>query len=145
MFNNGSGCNTINTINEGVEFSIRLSSSLDWIPLSYAYFKNGSSSNRDGNISLGNVTYEGIRGYPLPKTRVIYGKTIARQNLLLCGLNGTEYFQFRWLQTSQFNPSPPFKDTWILDDIRIDLLSGNGQHLSLINESFSNSICDAMR
>jgi len=142
-----SNCNSINTINEGVEFSIHRSSSPDWIPLSFAYFKNGTSSN-NYSISLGDIMEKGLRGYVLPDNRIFSNQSIIQQTLLVCGINKAESFQFRWLQTSKFNNevSKNFKDTWILDDIKIELVSGNSQHrLTLINESFSNMEYDPMR
>jgi len=91
---------------------------------------------------------KGLRGYVLPDNRIFSNQSIIQQTLLVCGINKAESFQFRWLQTSKFNNevSKNFKDTWILDDIKIELVSGNSQHrLTLINESFSNMEYDPMR
>ena len=118
--------NTLNSFDEGVEFSFRNlnSSRREWIPLMFFT----SVDNRNERINIGDIS-DGrvqIRGYS-----VLYNSTIANDasrpldvNLSICGSeivqsNGTfNHIQFRWLQTAT-HTADPNRDRVLLDDVEI--------------------------
>ena len=123
----GTGGNTLDSFDEGVEFSFRNlnSSSREWMPLMFFTSRN----NRDGLINIGDTTSSSrvqIRGYS-----VLYNSTIANDasrpldvNLSICGSevvqsNGTfNHIQFQWLQSTA-QTADPNRDTALLDKVEI--------------------------
>ncbi len=127
----------MNAFDEGVEFSIRVSSEPgEWIPLKFIRI-----IDKDHNvpeISIGDKNNFWLRGYPVDNQVVISDVSSIRTNI--CCFNSTDSIQFRWLQTSEFRKdyvSDSARDTWSIDNIAIDLVSDKFQ-LSLLNESFDN-------
>jgi len=128
-------CNTINEFNEGVEFSVYLSSyPQEWIPLKFSYYRLGINSSE---ILIGDINDFHLRGYDASE---ITTNDTNRKVLHVCGFNSSDFIQFRWLQTSQLgiihvNP----KDVWILDDININLVLSEEKYVPLVNESFESA------
>ena len=138
IFNDNGECNTINEFNEGIEFSIHLSSMPDeWIPINFIYFKNGTNSSQ---ILIGDFNNFHLRGYAIPSNRTYENHTMSVVSKI-CNVTDDDLIQFRWLQTSQSKIDKEAKDIWILDDIKIDVISEDGK-LSLINESFDCNTSD---
>ena len=132
VFENSDNFNTINEFNEGVEFSLRLSSMPDeWIPLKFIYFRNGSNSSE---IFIGDINNFILRGY---EVKYVDADSIVEITICLCGFNITDSVQFRWLQTSRFTKSDFIpRDLWILDDIIINFVTETQEEINLLNESF---------
>ena len=124
---------TINEFNEGIEFSIHLSSiPNEWIPINLIYFKRRTNSSQ---ILIGDFNNFHLRGYPIPSNRIYENPTMSVISKI-CNFADDDSIQFRWLQTSQIRiDNNKAIDIWILDDIKIDVISEDG-NLSLINESF---------
>ena len=118
--------NTLNSFDEGVEFSFRNlnSSRREWIPLMFFT----SVDNRDARIYIGDISdvRVQIRGYS-----VLYDSTIANDairplnvNLSICGSeivqnNGIfNHIQFRWMQTA-VHVANPNRDRVLLDNVEI--------------------------
>ena len=138
IFNGKGGCNTINEFNEGVEFSIRLSSMPDeWIPINFIYFKD---KNNNSEILIGDFNNFYLRGYAIPSNRIYENPTMSVVSKI-CNVTDDDLIQFRWLQTSRIKNENKAKDIWILDDIKIDVISEYG-NLSLINQSFDCNMSD---
>ena len=118
--------NTLNSFDEGVEFSFQNlnSSRREWIPLMFFT----SVDNRNERINIGDIS-DGrvqIRGYS-----VLYNSTIANDasrsldvTLSICGSdiiqsNGIfNHIQFRWLQTAR-QTADPNRDRILLDNVEI--------------------------
>ena len=127
--------NTLNSFDEGVEFSFRNlnSSRREWIPL--MFFTSRDPSDRDTRIYIGEIS-DGrvqIRGYS-----VLYNSTIANDasrpldvTLSICGSeivqsNGIfNHVQFRWLQTAT-HTADPNRDRVLLDDVEVHSYLING-------------------
>ena len=120
--------NTLNSFDEGVEFSFRNlnSSRREWIPL--MFFTSRDPSGRDIRINIGDISDDRvqIRGYS-----VLYNSTITNDasrpldvTLSICGSeivqsNGIfNHIQFRWLQTAR-HIADPNRDRVLLDDVEI--------------------------
>ena len=119
--------NTLNSFDEGVEFSFQNlnSSSREWIPLMFFT----SRDNQGGLINIGDTTSSSrvqIRGYS-----VLYNSNIANDasrpldvNLSICGSeivqsNGIfNHIQFRWLQSTA-QTAEPNRDRVLLDNVEI--------------------------
>ena len=139
IFNDNGECNTINEFNEGIEFSIHLSSMPnEWIPINFIYFRDGANHS---DILIGDFNNFHLRGYPIPSNR-IYENPTKSVVIKICSVTDDDLIQFRWLQTSRIatKKNKPI-DIWILDDIKIDIISEDG-NLSLINESFDCNMLD---
>ena len=132
MFEDTDNFNTINEFNEGVEFSLRLSSMPDeWIPLKFIYFRNGVNSSE---IFIGDINNFILRGY---EVKNVDADSIVEITICLCGFNITDSVQFRWLQTSRFIKSDFIpRDLWILDDIIINFVIEELEEINLLKESF---------
>ena len=122
----GTSGNTLNSFDEGVEFSFRNlnSSRREWIPMMFF----ASVDNRDARIYIGDISdvRVQIRGYS-----VLYDSTIANDasrplnvNLSICGSeivqnNGIfNHIQFRWMQTAT-HAANPNRDRVLLDNVEI--------------------------
>ena len=131
-------CKRIDSVNEGVEFSVRLSSMPnEWIPLKYIYY---SKDNRNSKF-----TNYYIRGYVV-KTTVLKRRDQSSTKSIsvsICDLNVTDSIQFRWLQTSQSNVSSSRRgslrgsrrDIWVINNVTITF---NGT--TLLQDNFSSSV-----
>ena len=139
IFNDTGDCNTINEFNEGIEFSIHLSSMPnEWIPINFIYFKDGLNSSE---IVIGDLNNFYLRGYAIPRIRIYENHRMSVVSKI-CNVADDDSIQFRWLQTSQIRiDNNKAIDVWILDDIKIDVISEDG-NLSLINESFDCNMSD---
>ena len=132
VFNDSDNFNTINEFNEGVEFSLSLSSMPDeWIPLKFIYFRNGPNSSE---IFIGDINNFILRGY---EVKDVDASNMVEVSICLCGFNISDSVQFRWLQTSRFTKSNLIpRDLWILDDIIINFVTEELEEINLLKESF---------
>ena len=127
------GCKSIYTVNEGVEFSVRLSSMPnEWIPLKYIYYKR--DNRRSNRFEFTNYS---IRGYVV-NTTVLSKNDKSSTKLIsvrICDLNITDSVQFRWLQTIKVELSSRKRKIWVLDNVTIVF---NGS--TLLQDNFSSSV-----
>ena len=122
----GRGGNTLDSFDEGMEFSFRNlnSSSRELIPLMFYT----STDRRDGQINIGRVnTSSGrvqIRGYSVLYNIANDASRSLDVNLSICGSEITQsngifnHIQFRWLQ-STVQPAEPNRDIVLLDNVEI--------------------------
>ena len=114
-------CKHKKSINDGVEFSVRLSSVPDvWIPINYTYVQKGGSE----------CPIFKLRGFNVQPTCVKNKKKSLKVIVKICNLTFTDSIQFRWLQTSEEHKSKE-KAMWILDDVTIRL-----NDTTLLNDTF---------
>ena len=130
ILNNREACNSPDTLDEGIEFSIHLSSSPhEWIPVKYVYYGLKTSSTPVRGFTL--------RGYSMD---MIYkgqqNLAIAEVAVQFCNIDQNEYVQFRWLQTTVYSDRDYMRvrDVWILDDISIEI-----NNKTVVGDSFSTS------
>ena len=127
-------CNTVNGFDEGIEFSIRLSSRPnEWIPIKYVYRRRNV---RDDDIRIDTGT---IRGYSVEQIEND-DNGMNRQEIVMegiCNFCVSDSIQFRWLQTISQNPNNmQVRDTWILDDINISITTAEDVAVNLLIETF---------
>ena len=126
--------------NEGVEFSIRLSSMPDiWFPIKFVYF-NTEQANSD--ISIGNSSDLRIRGYSVQQVDASNGGLPSQTEVRVqvCGFSSTDLVQFRWLQTAQLNSVAQPDDVWILDDVKIRASVDRMPCEPALHETFSSTL-----
>ena len=127
-------CDPIDSLDEGVELSLRLGSNSTWIPITLIAIHNDTT--RFDSISIGKLVVNEsslcIREYSV---------TPFNGTVNICGFNLTveNFIQFRWLQTSMLNNENMnnTKDVWSLDDVDISYHKGNNT-VTLLNDSFDN-------
>jgi hypothetical protein len=116
-------CNNMNSVDEGIELSVRRKGDQLWTPLAF-FARNEGRLNDDYGIDLdysaGRDTVH-IRGFSVPVT---INDTDVQHNMTfrICSeaVLGSRGVQFRWLQTAQhFNDG--FRDTWSLDDVSVSV------------------------
>ena len=138
IFNDGS-CNTANNINEGVEFALRFEDEDMWIPLIYAYNRNGGVGSAIV-IDIGNIDDLIIRGYRVKLEPVDYVNSNSENiSIDICKFEASN-IQLRWLQTSRItiNNRNISIDLWSVDNINISYIHANGEKICLIEDSFDN-------
>ena len=122
--------NSLDSFDEGVEFAVRLCTSLvechDWIPI--RFYTNGTT-RRNNFIRIGNNNSHGslreimLRGYNV--TYKFYeDHEFHKVRLTLCSdsIAQSDYVQFRWLQTVRLNHEGA--DQVNLDNVNITSLEG---------------------
>ena len=140
-------CERLDNFDEGVEFAFRLSSSqMEWIPIVFVFPRETAAPQ--SLIPIGTLDNLSLRGYSLEMDQAVLIQPGIQQefNYTICGpqlpkFNGSEYIQFRWLQTSQLLTNNNHKDVWSLDNVTIDFVDVEGMSCMMLNESFeSNSL-----
>ena len=135
IFIGAGDCNTINSYDEGVEFSARLlSMPEEWIPITYVFRSN--DRNNAINISDGG----GIRGYEV--NEVLQGGNNSTEDIKvdICNFNISDSIQFRWLQTSSIASNDFLRDVWILDNLEISINTCEHGTVQLLKETFDEGI-----
>ena len=132
-FTEHGNCQSANRFMEGIEFSIRLTSRpYEWIPLKYIYRDNNREEDDEGTI----------RGYMVDEIRnrnTGNGNSNRQENVAIdiCNFCVSDSIQFRWLQTSDSTGnSRNFRDSWILDDIEINIVTAVNASMELLSENF---------
>ena len=115
---NRTGCNGINTFDEGVELAARWSEDEQWVPLRFYT----SSEVRNRIIDIGrydqNSSVLSLRGYNV--SVVLHNTTVMNVTEYICDERFfREEVQFRWLQTTRRDDNPEPGDTWYIDDVKI--------------------------
>ena len=144
---NGEDCDSLDLFNEGVEFAIRLSSAqMEWIPIVFIYptaFRENLNV-----IPIGTLDNLSLRGYHLEMDQAVLLQPGIQQvfNYTICGpqlpeFDGSDYIQFRWLQTDLSITNSNHRDVWSLDNVTIDFVNMEGMSCRMLDESFeSNSL-----
>ena len=113
----------MNSVDEGIELSVRRQGDQLWTPLAF-FARNEGRLNRRYGIQLDYDTASDtvhIRGFSVPVT---INDTDVQHNVTfrICSeaVLGSRGVQFRWLQTAQhFNNV--VRDTWSLDDVSVSV------------------------
>ncbi len=116
-------------MSEVLEFSVRLlSNPSEWIPLSILHTIEQTTSNcRRGYCVQDIATLN-----PLNMPNIM-------RKIQICGIPLNDSIQLRWLMSSLLGiKNRPYVDLWSLDDIEINLITGNFSK-SLIRDNFNNS------
>ena len=133
IFNRMGECNSVDGFDEGVEFSVHLSSlPTEWIPIKYIYFGTDESNDI---FSIGSFSDNfTIRGYFVDQC---FNVTSSRIKINICNFNTSDIVQFRWLQTSEINTNiNRSRDVWIIDEIEISVVTPDLDSVTLLNETF---------
>lgn len=137
IFLTNSCANSINDFNEGVEFSIRLNTIGDWIPLDLVYRQ---ISNPNNEIYIGERDNLTLRGYQVDVEQIMKNATLVIINISVCDFpTSLEFVQFRWLQTSRLkgkNVNMDSRDVWSLDDVHICYEDVEGEGTVLLDDTF---------
>lgn len=136
IFLTNSCTNSINEFNEGVEFSIRLNTIGDWIPLDLVYRR--ISKNPNDEIYIGERDNLTLRGYQVDVEQIM--KNATSVNISVCNFpTSLEFVQFRWLQTTRLkgkNVNRDSRDVWSLDDVHIWYEDEEGEGTVLLDDTF---------
>ena len=144
FINDGSGCGGINSIQEGIEFSIRNNTDDGpWIPLHL----NAILKNKNTPTSVV------IRGYQVSASIISFqsafneGESCQSTTISICGsLLQTNAIQFRWMGTADFDATQEGflarNDGWALTRVSVVLVREN-ETTNIIDEEFgcSNPPC----
>ena len=124
-----SGTDPIDSLDEGVEFSIQFGSERGWIPITFAILSG--NTNRNNDIPIGTEDTEGnvlIRGY-LPEQNELIRGVNTRHSVTVCDYeDSVDSVQFHWLQTSRILTNSPVRDAWTLDNVLITMSYQNGKN-----------------
>ncbi len=115
-------------MSEVLEFSVRLlSNPSEWIPLSIIHTIEQTTSNCR-------------RGYCVQDIATLHPRNMPNimRKIQICGIPLNDSIQLRWLMSSLLGKNRRFGDWWSLDDIEINLITGNFSK-SLIRDNFNNS------
>ena len=143
FFPNGEGCGLF--FDEGIELAIRTSSvQMEWIPLVFIY--PSLYTLPDNLIPIGNLSDFILRGYRLEMDGLIHHMdNLSRDySFTICvhqqpEFNGSDYVQFRWLQTNQFISTINSRCLWSLDNVKIDFVDSDDLRCSMHDTSFENT------
>ena len=139
-FNSEGECRTLQSFDDGVEFSIHLSSILrEWIPVSYTY----ADDNNENMIDIGRKNGFSLRGYILESRSLQFTENSDQATFTLCNFripnfNVSDYFQFRWLQTSRLNREND-NELWNIESVTITFVDCVGNKTVLLNESLASN------
>ena len=126
-------CDSIDTFNEGVEFSIQMNSKGVWIPITLVI--RSDLSNRSNEDSIG---YHENQNVVIRDYHVQTNLAIGSYSVQVCNFaDSVNDVKFRWLQTSFVGTSGSsnLKDLWSLDNVEI-VYNSNGISISLLQDSF---------
>ena len=131
-----SKANTINNLDEGVEFSLQFGSERGWIPITFAILRG--NTGRSDFFSIGTPDTEGnflIRGYSSELNEISHGAN-TRHSVTICDFEDSVHsVQFRWLQTCRFNTNEQVRDAWTLDNVLITYQDGKNGSFVLFDGS----------
>ena len=128
-------CDMVNLYSDGVELSLRLDDSLEWIPVAY-YFLSDPNLESDRNLFIGDMIGDILimRGYQVVQSEVPPGNPSPFM-IQVCDLSGP--VQFRWLQTASFFADGSYRDIWILDNVEIYHQDESGEQRKLLEDTFN--------
>ena len=129
-------CDSIDTFNEGIEFSIQMNSKGVWIPITLVI--RSDLSNRDNGDSIGyRENQEDLDNVVIRDYYVETDLAIGSYSVQVCNFaDSVNDVKFRWLQTSFVGTSGSnLKDVWSLDNVEI-VYNSNGISISLLQDSF---------
>ena len=128
--------NTIDRLDEGVEFSVQFGSERGWIPITLAILSGGTI--RAYLILIGTEDTEGnvlIRGY-LPEQNELIRGVNTQHSVTVCDFeDSVDSVQFRWLQTGRIITNLPVKDAWTLDNVLITYQDEDNEYFVLFDGS----------
>ena len=128
--------NTINDLDEGVEFSLQFGSERGWIPITLAILSG--RTDRNNVLSIGTPDTEGnvlIRGYSFELKETSLGVN-TRHSVTICDFeDSVESVQFRWLQTCTFLSNETVRDAWTLNNVLITYQDGKNGSFVLFDGS----------
>ena len=131
-----SEADTIDQLDEGVEFSLQFGSERGWIPITLAILS--SRTDRSSFFSIGTPDTEGnvlIRGYS-SELNVISRGANTQHSVTICDFeDSVDSVQFRWLQTCIFNINEQVRDAWTLDNVLITYQDGKNRSFVLFDGS----------
>ena len=138
-FPSGFLSNTIDDLDEGVEFSLQFGSQRNWIPITLTIL---SRNDRNNDISIGTDYAEGnvlIREY-LPELKVASRGANTQHSVTICNFeDSVDSVQFRWLQTCTFYTGLGLgiikRDAWNLDNVLITYQDGKDGSFVLFDGS----------
>ena len=137
-FKSTSKCNSIDNVDEGVEFSVRLSSMPEeWIPVSFIHYGTGNNPNIE--IPRGLL----IRGYTIEPIDTDRDNDVVTKTVVisLCSFNTNNLLQFRWLQTSVLDTfTNGRRDVWTIDDVVVTAVTSGLGQVTLLNETFDSGM-----
>ena len=127
---------TIDTIDEGVEFSLQFGSERGWIPITLAILSG--RTGRDDFILIGTEDTEGnvlIRGY-LPEQNELIRGVNTRYSVTICDFeDSVDSVQFRWLETRRILTQSPVRDAWNLENVLITYQDEDNEYFVLFDGS----------
>ena len=117
---NNRSCDTIESLDEGVELAIRRSEDEQWVPLKF-YTLSSQKMRRNLEIDIGsydpNSSTMSLRGYNV--SVVAGGISVMSVSECICDERFfQEGIQFKWLQTV-IRDVKPVRDTWFIDNVEI--------------------------
>ena len=131
-----SEADTIDQLDEGVEFSLQFGSERGWIPITLAILSG--NTGRSIFFSIGTADTEGnilIRGYSSELNAISRGAN-TRHSVTICDFeDSVDSIQFRWLQTCTFRSDDPVRDAWTLDNVLITYQDGKNGSFVLFDGS----------
>ena len=115
---------------------------MEWIPIIFIF--PAETSNNCTPIGIhGKLS---LCGYSLEMDQAILLQPGIQQefNYTLCSpqlpeFDGSDYIQFRWLQTDSFFTNNNHRDVWSLENVTIDFVNVEGMSCMMLDESFENS------
>ena len=142
---NAEDCDRVDHFDEGVEFAFRLSSAqMEWIPIVFIFPEE--TSDYINRIPIGTHGNLRLRGYSLEMDQAVQLQPGIQQkfNYTLCAsqlpeFNGSDYIQFRWLQTTSLITRNNHRDVWSIDNVTIDFINVEGMGCIMFDESFENN------
>ena len=133
------GCNPVDSLNEGVELSVKSGEGDHWIPLVfYSADRNERRNNQIEKISVGakNNSMLSLRGYFVPIELINSSTTKDIRTVLVCG---NDFYktgvQFRWLQTVHVIEETR-KDVWSLDNLTVAVHINSAHDRQVLSEDF---------
>ena len=131
-----SDVNTIDDLDEGVEFSLQFGSERGWIPITLAILSG--NTGRSIYFSIGTADTEGnvlIRGYLSELNETSRGAN-TQHSVTICDFeDSVDSIQFRWLQTCAFRTNEQVIDAWTLDNVLITYQDGKNGSFVLFDGS----------
>ena len=127
---------TIDSLDEGVEFSLQFGSERGWIPITLTILRG--ITGRDDFILIGTEDTEGnvlIRGY-LPEQNELIRGVNTRYSVTVCDFeDSVDSVQFRWLETGRILTESPVRDAWNLDNVLITYQDEDNEYFVLFDGS----------
>lgn len=137
------GCNPADSLDEGVELSLKSGEGDHWIPLVfYSADRKDKRNNKIEEISVGakNNSMLSLRGYFVPIELINSSTTQDVRTVLVCG---NDFYkrgvQFRWLQTVHVKQEMK-KDVWSLDNVTVAVHINSAHERQVLSEDFDDEI-----